>query len=604
MFFDSTNFKRPNDASAGSINEPADFQNDLDIKVTHTSSGGDSSTPNPSSSENARNRSQTEIRRPLRPSSASSNLANNNIAASEGGGRGSAARQVNGSKPQQDSERLDGEVGEEKEDQASGSPSLDLDAVQKPPQDAVEPTSAAASNPAEARNSGAPNQTSNKTDRDAYYKDMESERKDDELNKNQENAPLDESKKPASAGADHKQKDPSSAAASHGNAVHTPPAGDMANKAQQASQLANKAGKVSGDAANIAEAAQILTSDGSLKDKLKQGVNLAATEGANVALEGATAGFVGMSQENGVRYIRFGQGIKIRLSTLILIAIGTNLISWTFMIFILFASITYQCESINYTVLGVNVGYKIASVAGGAAIPGLDVEALCTPLTNAAKSIISGGVIGGGGGDAPGAGQCAVSTGAEGKLCDAGCDSGAKVKCVANYDSFINEAASQYGIDPNMIRAIIQQETVWRPNLGSPKGAVGLMQILPSTWKSIGCPGENYFDPRSNILCGAKYLKNVSDELTKKFGASIGRDIRYISAAYNAGSASSCSSKLCPFEPSPACPGKFAWECAFSDSSQNVCTTNGWKETRNYSASVSRFYTDYSSGVCPVGVSS
>ena len=128
------------------------------------------------------------------------------------------------------------------------------------------------------------------------------------------------------------------------------------------------------------------------------------------------------------------------------------------------------------------------------------------------------------------------------------------------------------------------------------------MQILPSTWQSNGCSGS-YFDPRSNILCGTKYIKEISGTLTQRDGASVGSNLRYISAAYNAGPGTvgrSGRPNSGPFARGPYCTDQFQWECAFGNKAHTVCGRNGWKETRNYAVSVPHYYKEYSSGSCPI----
>ncbi|MCL6630467.1 MAG: lytic transglycosylase domain-containing protein, partial [Armatimonadetes bacterium] len=95
--------------------------------------------------------------------------------------------------------------------------------------------------------------------------------------------------------------------------------------------------------------------------------------------------------------------------------------------------------------------------------------------------------------------------------------------CPSELVPIINRAASEYGLDPALIKAVISVESGFKPNAVSSAGARGLMQLLPSTAISLGV---NPDDPEQNIQGGARYLRQQLD----RFGS-----IELALAAYNAG---------------------------------------------------------------------
>ena len=92
-----------------------------------------------------------------------------------------------------------------------------------------------------------------------------------------------------------------------------------------------------------------------------------------------------------------------------------------------------------------------------------------------------------------------------------------------DYRQAARDAARKYGIDPEMFLRLIQQESSFRPDVVSPKGAVGLGQLMPATAKELGVDPT---DPMQNLEGSAKYL---SQQL-KRFGSP-----ELALAAYNAG---------------------------------------------------------------------
>lgn len=77
------------------------------------------------------------------------------------------------------------------------------------------------------------------------------------------------------------------------------------------------------------------------------------------------------------------------------------------------------------------------------------------------------------------------------------------------YDDIISEAAQTYELDPELIRAVMRAESAFNPMVVSPAGAQGLMQLMPALAEEMGVTDP--FDPRQNIMGGAKYLRWLLD---------------------------------------------------------------------------------------------
>ncbi|MBC2744552.1 MAG: transglycosylase SLT domain-containing protein, partial [Desulfosarcina sp.] len=75
------------------------------------------------------------------------------------------------------------------------------------------------------------------------------------------------------------------------------------------------------------------------------------------------------------------------------------------------------------------------------------------------------------------------------------------------FHGIIVQAAGRYEVDPHLIRAIIFAESGYNPRAKSKKGARGLMQLMPSTAKSLGV--EDSYDPEENIDGGVRYFRSL-----------------------------------------------------------------------------------------------
>jgi len=95
----------------------------------------------------------------------------------------------------------------------------------------------------------------------------------------------------------------------------------------------------------------------------------------------------------------------------------------------------------------------------------------------------------------------------------------------SKFDALIKETAATYGVEPSLVRAVVQAESAFKPDAVSVKGATGLMQLMPGTAERYGV--ENRKDPKQNVNGGVRYLRDLL--------AMFGDNIALAVAAYNAG---------------------------------------------------------------------
>lgn len=92
-------------------------------------------------------------------------------------------------------------------------------------------------------------------------------------------------------------------------------------------------------------------------------------------------------------------------------------------------------------------------------------------------------------------------------------------------EKLVEALAHRYGLDSALVRAVITAESAFNPRAVSPKGAMGLMQLMPSTAKELGV--KDPFDPEENVEAGIRYLKALMENFHG--------DLSLALSAYNAG---------------------------------------------------------------------
>ena len=100
-----------------------------------------------------------------------------------------------------------------------------------------------------------------------------------------------------------------------------------------------------------------------------------------------------------------------------------------------------------------------------------------------------------------------------------------KMKLLPSLELLIRPVAIRYGLDPELVAAVIWMESGGNPTAVSRKGAKGLMQLMPETAQELGV--KHVLDPKQNVEGGVRYLRTMLD--------SHGGDLSLALAAYNAG---------------------------------------------------------------------
>lgn len=103
--------------------------------------------------------------------------------------------------------------------------------------------------------------------------------------------------------------------------------------------------------------------------------------------------------------------------------------------------------------------------------------------------------------------------------------SAAMLARASDYDPIIETAAADHAVHPDLLRAVIVVESGFDAGARSPKGAVGLMQLMPATAQAYGA--EDLADPRQNVEAGTRFLRDLLDRYQD--------DLELVLAAYNAG---------------------------------------------------------------------
>jgi Transglycosylase SLT domain len=118
-----------------------------------------------------------------------------------------------------------------------------------------------------------------------------------------------------------------------------------------------------------------------------------------------------------------------------------------------------------------------------------------------------------------------LRTGPLAKYARNGVPGGSNFPTSVDLQEVVNSASGRYRLDPDLVNSVIKAESGFNVHAVSPKGAQGLMQLMPGTASQLGVP--NAFDPQANVEGGTKYLR----ELLERYNFDLVKAL----AAYNAG---------------------------------------------------------------------
>jgi hypothetical protein len=130
-------------------------------------------------------------------------------------------------------------------------------------------------------------------------------------------------------------------------------------------------------------------------------------------------------------------------------------------------------------------------------------------------------------------------------------------------EKIVQKYAQQHAVEEKLVWAVMRKESGYNPDAVSPKGAMGLMQLMPGTASMLGVAEP--FDPEQNIAGGVKYLKLCLNQF--------GQDVGLALAAYNAGPGNVVKYQGCP---------PFAETRAYVDSVMSLYSGQPLKGKRNY----------------------
>lgn len=144
------------------------------------------------------------------------------------------------------------------------------------------------------------------------------------------------------------------------------------------------------------------------------------------------------------------------------------------------------------------------------------------------------------------------------------------------YDALLAQASQRTGLECTLVKAFMMTESGGNPNALSPVGAIGLMQLMPSTATGLGIDPANLYDPAVNIDGGTRLLKQLTTTACNggmQNSVCTASNIDFVIAAYNGGPGANRKAKRCE--------NQTLWQCI---------AYPGYQETRNYVPKVKANY--------------